>query len=239
MIKKINSINILTLFILTTLLVSCTNEEKKENNEYIYWVNSYKVSCVGVAPMSCLLTQKGDTLEEHGWSNFYDNIEGFNYEPGNIYKLKVKEEARPKNEVAADASSIKYTLIEVLEKKQDMRLRLNDIWTLQEVYGKDIEKFKSSKELENKDPYIEINIAKNMINGFDGCNRINGMIASSTDKDLKFGNILVTRMLCKDMDLPTRYNDALKFVRHYKIENNKLYLQTKDGNTIMIFKKVD
>jgi len=46
-------------------------------------------------------------------------------------------------------------------------------------------------------------------------------------------------MMCQDMDLSIKFNDALKFVRHYNIENNKLYLQTKDGKTIMIFKKVD
>ena len=238
MIKKINSLNVLFLFILTTLLASCTND-KKENNEYIYWINSYKVSCEGVAPMSCLQIQKGDTLKEHGWNNFYDNIEGFNYEPGNIYKLKVKEEQKPKNEIAADASKIKYTLIEQLEKKQDMRLRLNDIWALQEVYGEDISTFKISKIVEDKAPYIEINIAKNMVMGYNGCNRINGLLASVTDKNMKFGNILATRMMCQDMNLADKFNDALNFVRHYKIENKKLYLQTKDEKTIMIFKKVD
>ena len=233
-----NLLRTLILFGLTSILFSCSNESKQDS-ELTYWVNSYKTSCVGVTPMSCLLVQKGDTLKEHAWKNFYDKIEGFEYRPGYIYKLKVKEEQKPKNEIAADASSIKYTLIKLLEKKQDLRFRLNDIWVLQEVYGEDISTFTTSKVVEKKEPYIEINIVRNTIIGYDGCNRINGMLASATDKDLKFGNILATRMMCQDMDLSNKFNDALIFVRHYTVENKKLYLKNKDDKTIMIFKKVD
>nr|WP_317207113.1 DUF4377 domain-containing protein [Chryseobacterium arthrosphaerae] len=48
------------------------------------------------------------------WENFYSNIEGFTYEPGYEYVLKVKTEkiANP----PADASSIKYTLVEQVSK---------------------------------------------------------------------------------------------------------------------------
>jgi len=53
-------------------------------------VNSYKVDCTGVRPMQCLLIQEGENMVEGEWQNFYAQIDGFDYEPGFIYKLRVE-----------------------------------------------------------------------------------------------------------------------------------------------------
>ncbi|WP_308131412.1 DUF4377 domain-containing protein [uncultured Flavobacterium sp.] len=44
------------------------------------------VPCEGVAPMDCMQVKEGKAKE---WSNFYSTIEGFDYQPGYEYKLKV------------------------------------------------------------------------------------------------------------------------------------------------------
>ena len=111
------------------LFAACSTGEKAA----IYWVNSYRVDCVGVGPMKCMLVQKGETPEPGKWTNFYSKIEGFEYEPGFIYKLKVKEEQL--ENVPADASSIKYTLVEVLEKKEDIKLALDGSWEALKING--------------------------------------------------------------------------------------------------------
>lgn len=89
-----------------------------KQNEFIYWVNSSTQECMGVGSMTCLQIQKGSEIKEGDWSLFYNQIEGFEYEPGYIYKLIVLEEKLPDEKVPADASAIKYTLIQVLEKKR-------------------------------------------------------------------------------------------------------------------------
>ncbi len=77
----------------------------------ILYVNSELVDCVGVGPQKCMLVKENF---DSNWENFYDQIEGFEHQTGYVYKLKVmktKIENPP-----ADASSLKYTLVEISEK---------------------------------------------------------------------------------------------------------------------------
>ncbi len=113
--------NSLLLTICLTLgLLSCTSGDKVSlgKGEYIYWINSETRPCVGVGEMTCLQIQKGETLEEGKWLHFYDGIEGFDYEPGYIYKLIVKETEIPPHQVPADGSSLKFTLTKILSKQK-------------------------------------------------------------------------------------------------------------------------
>lgn len=86
--------------------------------ERIYWVNSRKVDCIGVGPMKCLQVQKGQNRDSGDWEFFYDQIDGFDFEEGYLYKLIVKEEERSASETPADASSINYKLVKLLEKNR-------------------------------------------------------------------------------------------------------------------------
>ena len=80
-------------------------------DEKTFIVGPQTADCTGVAPMKCLQVKE---KASENWTNFYTNIEGFTYEPGYEYVLKVKTEkiANP----PADASSIKYTLIKQVSK---------------------------------------------------------------------------------------------------------------------------
>ena len=100
--------------------------------DVVYQVNSFRVPCVGVAPMSCLQVRRG--AEATGdWQNFYAAIEGFDYEPGYLYHLLVRDIPLPLEEVPADASSIRFELVRVIDKAPDPRLGLHDIWVLQRI----------------------------------------------------------------------------------------------------------
>lgn len=50
------------------------------------------------------------------FTNFYTNINGFDYEPGYEYVLKVNAEDIPNP--PADGSSVKYTLVEQVSKSK-------------------------------------------------------------------------------------------------------------------------
>ena len=75
-------------------------------------VASEKRTAMGAAPMEVFLVKEG---EAPAWSFFYSKIEGFNYEAGYEYVLQVKKEDK-KKPIPADASSIKYVLIEEVSK---------------------------------------------------------------------------------------------------------------------------
>ena len=100
---------VLSLLASVLLLGSCTGSQNTEKMT----IASQQGDCVGVAPMKCLLVK---VEGQPDWEFFYNNIEGFNYEPGYEYVLEVKKEEL-KNP-AADQSAIKYTLVKEISKTQ-------------------------------------------------------------------------------------------------------------------------
>jgi len=101
-------------FLATALLVitQCTaSANASGGEEKTFIVGPQTADCTGVAPMKCLQVKE---TQSGSWTNFYSNIEGFTYEPGYEYVLKVKTEkiANP----PMDGSSIKYTLVKQVSK---------------------------------------------------------------------------------------------------------------------------
>ncbi len=220
-----------SMLLLTIVLISCAS--RKENViKNIYWVDSAKVDCVGVAPMTCLEIQRGETIIKNNWKLFYSIIEGFDYQPGFIYKLNIKEEHIVN--VPADASSIKYTLIEVLEKKQDKRFQIHDIWILENLNGITINPDSISKR-----PQLEINVTKMKVFGTNGCNNISGSIKKLDDSIIEFNSFMETRMACPNMKTPRQFSLALTETMSYKKIKKQLIFLNKDGEEILVFKKVD
>ncbi|MGK7883855.1 MAG: META domain-containing protein [Crocosphaera sp.] len=71
--------------IMTFKNISDDNSKMVEKTVYIA---PETVDCVGVAPQKCL--QIKENLEDD-WIFFYGTIEGFNYEPGYFYQLKIAQ----------------------------------------------------------------------------------------------------------------------------------------------------
>lgn len=106
---------ILILVISAVMLTSC--QEKKR-----IYIASHVSDCIGIAPQKCLLykeSQKGK------WLLLYGQIDGFTYEKGYTYELDVsitkKEKPNP------DGSFLQYTLLNVVSKKKDDDVNLNDL----------------------------------------------------------------------------------------------------------------
>ncbi|MFO0759224.1 MAG: DUF4377 domain-containing protein [Byssovorax sp.] len=77
------------------------------------FVDSKRVPCEGEGVMECLRTK--DTPDA-SWTLFYRTIDGFAYEPGYLYELRV--EVTSASNPPADASSRRYRLVEVVSKKR-------------------------------------------------------------------------------------------------------------------------
>ena len=183
--------------------------------------------------MECLEIRRADS---GAWELFYSEIEGFEYEPGYLYRIRVREEKLDPAQVPADASSIKYTLVSVEEKTPDPKLRINDIWVLQEIEGREVTEKALAETL--KRPYIEFHLQDRRFIGTDGCNTFRGSIASLEDRELQMGPAMSTRMLCRDMNIPNAFLKLLSRVNSYELRERHLILL--EGNTELLkFRKTD
>ncbi|WP_425639315.1 DUF4377 domain-containing protein [Algoriphagus yeomjeoni] len=224
---------ILFLFI-STILAAVACERQSEENTETWWINSAKMDCVGEGQMSCLEIQKGPEIKPGEWELFYSSIEGFDYEPGIIYQIKVKVTDR-ETPTPADASSKIYELEEILSKESDPALRLTNIWKITKVG--DIENptgFKNNESLT-----FEFNASNKTYVGKMGCNSVRGEIKENDGEKLLLGSGASTMMACPDMTIENTISKALINTRGYKLENNQLYMMNESGETLIIFQAVD
>ncbi|XQU74720.1 DUF4377 domain-containing protein [Cupriavidus sp. H18C2] len=81
--------------------------------EKIVYLDSQRVECTGVGKMQCYRWRESPDAP---WQLWYGPIEGLDFEPGVGYKLRVREYQVPNP--PADASAIRWQLLEVVERRQ-------------------------------------------------------------------------------------------------------------------------
>jgi len=114
--------------------------------------------------------------------------------------------------------------------------RLNDIWVLEEMEGKKVDR---EKDFNGSDlPYMELYTNENRFSGFSGCNRMTGSLYFEWDV-LRFGQVASTRMACPNMEQEGKFLEALQSVTQYAMENNRLYLSNAGNAPFLVFKKID
>lgn len=224
-------------FVILISFFALVNSCNKNEKIYTIKVNSTKGACEGAVPMQCLQIQSGDLDQTGAWENLYNPIEGFDYQAGYFYLLRVKVETLDAKYLPVDASTKKYTLLEVLEKKADPAMRLHDIWALKEINGKAL----TPEQLEgrNKRPMLEIFIAEKRFGGNDGCNNLFGTIINVDESIIRFGMMGGTKMACPDMNLSSEYTQALQATTAYSIKNLELIFYDAQRNELLRFQKVD
>lgn len=208
--------------------------------EVVYRVNSFRVPCVGVAPMSCLQVQREGDASASDWQLFYASIDGFDYEPGYLYRLLVRETTLPPEQVPADASSIRYELVEMLAKEQDSRFAIHDIWMLERIDGEALASFDPASRVEH--PYIEINVTRGDYLGHDGCHAIRGDLEEvGFEQQLRLGHAAVadSARTCGDGVLQTRMPAALDRVVSWERDGLWLRLLDEDSMELLAFHKTD
>lgn len=205
---------------------------ESNRNEHTLWVNSAKVDCVGVGPMQCFQIKK---TENESWSNFYQDIAGFDFEPGYVYKLKVAIDTLDKNKLPADKSYLEYRLLEVVSKDSDPYLSLNDIWAVNHLTGIDTLENTSRVYL----PVLEINTRSMGIMGSDGCNQYRCKIEILSGNKISFGPIIATKKICQDMRVSDKFNSVLGAVKSFKREGLELIFYDEKDIQLVKFKKID
>lgn len=90
---------------------SAQDETQPAPKTVTLFVDASRVPCVGVAPQECYRVREAADGE---WQLFYDEIDGFVYEPGFVYELRVA--VTPVENPPADASSLRYELVELVSQ---------------------------------------------------------------------------------------------------------------------------
>ena len=163
------------------------------------------------------------------WESFHSPIEGFEFQPGFFYKILVQEHHLDPEDLPADVPSRAYSLVEILEKKQDLRFRINGAWELRQLNEEVLEAGAEASPV----PRLEIQIGDMRYSGHDGCNRFNGGLIQVDEHSISFGIAAGTRMMCPDMHIPDLFNATLPEVRLWKIQEGKLQLADLNGRLLM------
>jgi Domain of unknown function (DUF4377) len=99
-------------FFLLTLLLSGCNAIFPEYKTF--YIGNKLADCTGVGPQKCMLVKEQPNED---WNYLYDGIEGFTYEEGFYYILRIRVIDVPYP--PQDASSQRYVLIELKSKQVD------------------------------------------------------------------------------------------------------------------------
>ena len=198
------------------LFVACA----KENSETkVLYVNDHLEDCVGVAPQKCMLVRES---EDQDWSYFYDAIEGFTFEEGNSYKLLVQIDQI--TDPPADASSLKYTLVEVLSQERAVWAALLDKeWKVYQI---------GENQIDESNPTLLFQGDAKQVGGFAGCNRFFSSFTVDGNS-LNLGVAGMTRMMCQDMTVEDAFVKALEQVRSFEVSGAELQLMDEDGTAII------
>ena len=103
--KHILSITLIFLCI----IIGCGREAHEE----ILIIGPYKTTCVGAFEQECYLEFNE---ESQRWEFFYEGIQGFDFEPGFIWTLKVSLHER--EEGIQDVGRYEYRLVSVIDKEE-------------------------------------------------------------------------------------------------------------------------
>ena len=227
---------LITLFIFS-LVISCTTSKKNVSEKSIrtveivktYFVAPYQVDCMGIGPQKCLLVKHAINSS---WENFYATIEGFSFESGYSYILKVRE--TPIENPPADASSIHYELVEIIEKSKITQplQSIYDIWGVIRVNGAD----QLSQGIMQT---IEINTHKMTALGEAGCNSYQCTIENQADSNtLTFKQIISTQKTCPHQTAENTFLKTLESVDNFYRYNQTLLLLSH-GQVVIEARRMD
>lgn len=198
--------------------MACTANSDLQSKKLL--IADHLSDCVGVSPQTCMLVKES---AEDDWTYFYDQIEGFDYEPGYTYELIVTE--IKVNNPAADASSVRYKLKELLSKvATDQISELMKEWKVLKLKG--LEQIASA-------PTLIFHEEDNRLSGFAGCNNYFSTYTIS-GVEIKFDKTGSTRKLCPDMSVENVFLKLLPEVARYEIVKKELYLYDKNDEVLIL-----
>lgn len=220
-------LRILTTLVLTMLVLqSCTKATTK-----VLWVSGFTVDCSnGAGKTQCIQIFEGEDVNQAIWKSFYAPIEGFEFEPGYLQKIEVSETQLATEEVPADASAIRYELVKVLDKQQDIRNVLNGNWTLTQLNNAPINRMVPV-------PGMHIDLSKRLFSVNGGCNQYSGPIQAVSFQTIDIGLLRGTKKACVGKNIESEFIQAVSAIYQYQIKGNTVTFLSKEGQALLAFTK--
>jgi len=257
-IRKSKLLVLLSILLLTSMLVACGSSseaqpqleseaskadasetlqaktpQETEGEIKTLFIGPELVDCEGAGPQKCMLVKESPDGE---YGLFYDQIEGFDYEEGYEYEIVV--EVTKVENPPADASSLKYSLVEVVSKTavstEDTTTESaleGTLWVLRSYIDANGD---TADVLPDTNITAEFQDGK--LAGNAGCNQYFG--AYQLD-----GNALTvavggtTMMACPEpvMAQEQAYLAALGSSAAFEISGDQLQIADSEGNTILTY----
>jgi heat shock protein HslJ len=199
------------------------------------YVAHFPRDCVGVGPMTCLQVRESPDEE---WRLLYQKIEGFDYEPGYDYELRVRTEKV--DNPPADGSSIRYILEEVVSRTPMSSEAgagtgtLEGEWTLASfapaaLEGADDDPTASLETLAARGSAPTLAFSSDgKVAGSSGCNQLTGTYEIEGGHSLSFGPLATTRRACPP---PLMSLESLVLAQLESVEG----VYVRDGETLELY----
>lgn len=206
------------------------------------YVGPELVDCVGVGPMQCMQVRENPA---DPYTLFYQQIEGFTFEPGFEYELLVRVttvEAPP-----ADGSSLRYTLVSVVNQspmadsappagavaRTEGTQLVGTLWQLQSLQG--------NPALAGAEVTAGFTV-EGTLAGSSGCNNYSTSYTVDGNNLSISGAIASTMMACLEdgvMEQEAAFLAALPEIATYQVVGNQLTLLDAGGTAVTVFTVVN
>jgi heat shock protein HslJ len=190
------------------------------------------VDCVGEGPQQCMQVKFNPDEE---WQFFYNQIEGFDFQPGYRYTLLV-EQLDVQNPPTG-GSSLRYVLLDVLEKVEELKVNAGELagttWVLDGLG----ELAQPQGVLEKVIVSLEYDPELGRLSGSAGCNSYFGEVKIDPDQlTFAVGPLGTTRMACSEqvMAQEAAFLGLLGRVTHFAIQDGRLLLFS-DSDEVLTF----
>jgi heat shock protein HslJ/predicted small secreted protein len=185
-------------------------------------VAASRVACTGVGPQTCLQVRESSSAD---WTLLYEDIVGFDYQPGYLYEIRIKEEAVASP--PADGSAIRRSLVEILSRTSVPALA-GPTWRLVTLEGREALAGVRVTAVFGDD---------SRVSGSGGCNRYFGRAAVSGEQ-LTVGLLGTTMMYCGAegvMAQEAAYHSALEKAKVYRVVDGRLQLGPAAGVVTLVY----
>ncbi|MCG8309152.1 MAG: META domain-containing protein [Cytophagales bacterium] len=198
---------------------------------YNLYVAPKQVDCTGATAQKCYLIRSTST---GNWIMHYQDIQGFDYELGFSYKIKVRKENIKK--APSDGSTFRYILVEVLEQKDVAEnIAVSDLldkdWQLEYLIWNH-----TQYRVEEQPPVLKFE-KDGKVSGNGGCNNLFSSFTLD-GRTINMAEVGSTRMMCESgMEMEEVFMKILELELRAIFDDGKLVLSADSGNKLIFNRK--
>ncbi len=191
-----------------------------DENKIIY-VAPMLANCDSNSEQKCMQIKEN---KEDEWTLFNNEIEGFEYQEGSVYKLEVTV-SKVKNSTG-DTSGLKYKLSKLIykepvEDKIEAAQGLSGAWKVASMVGMDSLIVQPT-----------LTFKEGKVSGNAGCNNYSAGYTVNNDS-ISIGLAMATKMYCTHMNIEKAFFDCLQKAAYFKIKDGYLLLYSDQSEELL------